>query len=203
MLRTSFDVGDFVVDERDDWRAALDHDSGAFARLFDRHRDAVFRQALRLMSQPADAEEVASAAFFELWRKQASVVLVNGSVRPWLLATTANLARNSHRTRLRREAFLRRLMTYESHDTGNDAFERIDDDVFRQDLVTALKKLTPRDVALVTMTALDGYRVNEVAALLGLTEGNARVRLHRAHGRLRHLLTPAGEDRSDAQEVAR
>lgn len=155
-----------------------------------------------MMSQPADAEEVASAAFFELWRKQGSVVLVAGSVRPWLLVTTANLARNSHRTRLRQEAFLRRL-TDESNEVGRDAFERIDDDVVRQDLVTALRKLKPQDVALVTMTALDGYRVREIAGLLGLTEGNARVRLHRAHARLRGLLAATRDDRTGTREVAR
>lgn len=152
------------------------------------------------MPQPADAEEVASAAFFELWRRRESVVLVDGSVRPWLLATTANLARNSHRTRLRREAFLRSL-TFEDHDRSSRAFERIDDDVLRRDLVRALARLSARDVALVTMTALDGYRVTEVAGLLGITDGAARVRLHRAHVRLRGLLQPAGD--TDQQEVAR
>lgn len=191
-----------MADEQADWRAALEHDSVAFARVFDRHRDAVFRQALRLTAQPADAEEVASAAFFELWRKQSSVVLVDGSVRPWLLATCVHLARNSHRVRLRREAFLRRL-SGERHDEARDAFARIDDDVLRQDLVRALRKLAPRDAALVTLTALDGYRVSEIAGLLGLTEGNARVRLHRAHTRLRGLLIAAGGDHLNAQEVAR
>jgi RNA polymerase sigma factor (sigma-70 family) len=195
-------VSDLAPDEQADWRAALGSDPAAFARLFDRHRDAVFRQALRMVVQPADAEEVAASAFFELWRKQSSVVLVDGSVRPWLLVTTANLARNSHRTRVRREAFLRRLR-YEPDDAGHDAFERIDDDLVRQDLVKALKRLTPQDAALVTMTALDGYRVREVAGLLGLTEGNARVRLHRAHTRLRDLLAPVDENHCDSQEVTR
>jgi RNA polymerase sigma factor (sigma-70 family) len=195
-------VNEFVADEQAEWRAVLGHEPGAFARLFDRHRDAIFRQALRLMAQPADADEVASAAFFELWRKQGAVVLVDGSVRPWLLATTANLARNSHRTRLRHEAFLRRL-TDQPGDSGPDAFERIDDHLVRQDLVKALRKLKPQDVALVTMTALDGYRVGEIAGLLGLTEGNARVRLHRAHARLRGLLTATEEDHADSREVAR
>lgn len=96
-----------ATDEQADWRAAQDHDSAAFSRLFDRHRDVVFRQALRLVSQRAVAEEVASAAFFELWRSRDAVVLVDGSVRPWLLATAANLARIGHRTRVRRESFLR------------------------------------------------------------------------------------------------
>ena len=196
-------VSDPEPDEQAEWQAALAHDPDAFAQLFDLHRDAVFRQALRLMPQPADAEEVASAAFFELWRKKASVELVDGSVRPWLLATASNLARNSHRVRVRREVFLRRLSREHHDDAGHRAFDRIDDDVRRQDLAAALKQLAPQDVALVTMTALEGYRVGEVAGLLGLTDGAARVRLSRAHARLRGLLAPTAERPTDPQEVAR
>ncbi|MGT2425088.1 RNA polymerase sigma factor [Amnibacterium kyonggiense] len=190
------------TDEQADWAAALGCDPGAFARIFDRHRDAVFRQALRLLELPADAEEVASAAFFELWRKRDRVVPVAGSVRPWLLVTTANLARNSHRVRVRREQFLRRLTDEHRPDGGADAFERVDDGVLRQELAAGLRQLKPQDVALVTMTALDGYSVREVAQLLGLTDGAARVRLSRANARLRGLLPEHARTRIDHQEVA-
>lgn len=192
-----------MADEQADWRASQAHDADAFARIFDRHRDAVFRQALRVMRQPADAEEVASAAFFELWRKRASVQLVGGSVRPWLLVTAMNLARNSHRSRLRHEVFLRRLEREWRDDSGLDAFARIDDAVDREDLIAALKRLSPQDAALVTMTALDGYRASEIAGLLGISAGTARVRLSRALARLRGLLTPVAEAHTGSQEVAR
>lgn len=194
---------DFETDEQADWSAALAGDPPAFARVFDRHRDVVFRQALRLLAQPADAEEVASAAFFELWRKREAVAVVAGSVRPWLLVTTANLARNSHRTRLRRERFLRRLVVEHRPDTGTELFDQVDAGVQRQELVAALRHLKPDDVALVTMTALDGYPVREVAALLGLTDGAARVRLSRAHAKLRGLLPSETRSRIDPKEVVR
>lgn len=192
-----------VPDEQADWRAAQAHDPDAFARVFDRHRDAVFRQALRVMRHPADAEEVASAAFFELWRKRASVPVVGGSVRPWLLVTTVNLARNSHRARVRRERFLQRLEREWRDDAGLDAFARIDDGVAREDLIAALKRLSPQDVALVTMTALDGYRPSEIAGLLGISAGAARVRLSRALARLRGLLAPPAGAQTNAEEVTR
>lgn len=194
---------DVETDEQADWAAALGHDPGAFARVFDRHRDAVFRQALRVLEHPADAEEAASAAFFELWRKRDRVRLVGGSVRPWLLVTAANLARNSQRTRVRREQFLRRLADGHRAEEGDAAFERIDEGVLRHELVEGLRALKPQDVALVTMTALDGYSVREVAELLGLTDGAARVRLSRAHARLRGLLEDRAGRRNDSQEVTR
>ena len=184
------------------WAAALAQDGPAFGRLFDLHRDAVLRQALRLLSSPADAEEVAASAFFELWRKRESVSLVNGSLLPWLLVTTANLSRNSSRSLMRRERLLRRAPR-DHDDAEARAFARIDDDLPRSELVVALRRLPRRDAALVTMAALEGYRVAEIAQLLGLTENAARVRLHRAHKRLRGLLAPPDGSWAETQEVAR
>ena len=108
-------------------------------------------------------------------------------MRPWLLVTATNIARNRRRASLQHEAALRRIRP--DHDTANAAaFERVDHGLVRAQLVAALARLKPQDAALVTMTALDGYRTGEVAGLLGITEGAARVRLHRAHTRLRDLL---------------
>jgi RNA polymerase sigma factor (sigma-70 family) len=193
-------VKDGAADERELWSDSLAQDGAAFGRLFDLHRDAVFRQALRLVAVPADAEEVAASAFFELWRRRDSVRLVDGSVLPWLLVTTANLSRNSHRALVRREVLVRRTPR-DRDDRDALAFARIDDDLPRSDLVAALRRLSERDAALVTMTALDGYRVAEIADLLGLTENAARVRLHRAHKRLRGLLADPAGTRIDPQEV--
>jgi RNA polymerase sigma factor (sigma-70 family) len=195
-------VKDPSADEDVLWAAALVQDGPAFGRLFDLHRDAVLRQALRLVSSPADAEEVAASAFFELWRKRESVRLVNGSLLPWLLVTAANLSRNSSRSLMRRERLLRRAPR-DHDDAEARAFARIDDDLPRSELVLALRRLPQRDAALVTMAALEGYRVAEIAQLLGLTENAARVRLHRAHKKLRGLLAPPDGSRAETQEVAR
>ena len=59
------------------------------------------RQAVRLLESWPDAEDVSASAFLELFRRRDDVRIVNGSVLPWLLVTTANLARNATRARRR------------------------------------------------------------------------------------------------------
>ena len=171
------------------WSHARAGDAAAFARLFDSHRDAVYRQALRLLRRVEDAEDVASAAFFELWRRRDAVVLVDGSVRPWLLVTTANLARNAHRSVRRYEALLRRA---EDESTAGQAPAQLvgarGEPLDRLVLVEALSGLRRIDAALITLTVLDGYRVQEVAALVGLSDGAARARLLRARRKLQAVL---------------
>jgi DNA-directed RNA polymerase specialized sigma24 family protein len=96
-------------DEAQLWSLARGGDALAFAAIFDLHRDRVFRQAVRLLDSGPDAEDVSASAFLELFRRRDDVRIVNGSVLPWLLVTTANLARNSTRARRRYRDFLARL----------------------------------------------------------------------------------------------
>ena len=91
------------------WAAVLESDGNAFAAVFDLHRDRVYHHALRMTTSVHDAEDVAAAAFFELWRRRRSVHLVNDSVLPWLLVTTTNLARNLTRGLRRYRALLATL----------------------------------------------------------------------------------------------
>ena len=67
-------------DETAMWERARGGDGVAFASLFTRHQDRVYRRALTLVSQVSNAEDVTATAFFELWRRRNSVRLVEGSI---------------------------------------------------------------------------------------------------------------------------
>lgn len=55
-------------DDADLWARSLRGDGRAFAGLFDRHRDRVFRSVLRLVVTTHEAEDVVATTFLELWR---------------------------------------------------------------------------------------------------------------------------------------
>ncbi len=174
-----------IADETALWSRARSGDGRAFAALFDAHRDRAFRHALRLVASAHDAEDVVAAAFFELWRKRDTVPIVDGSVLPWLLVTTTNLARNSGRGLRRYTAAIGRLPRSEDlADPAETAAERI----AREQLLSAVRSLGEPDAALVLLTALEGFSVAEAGAAVGLSPGTARVRLHRARKRLRARL---------------
>ncbi|MEO7374065.1 MAG: RNA polymerase sigma factor [Terrimesophilobacter sp.] len=175
-------------DEAEFWLRARRDDGAAFAALFDLHQARVYRRALGLLGNVHDAEDVAAAAFFELWRKRRSVLLVSGSVLPWLLVTTVNLSRNA----LRRTGRYRRLL----HDLASDesAFDPdVDESEVHQRLATSLRRLSPVDGALFVLTVLEDVPITQAAEAVGLNASTARVRLHRARARLRdelHDLNP-------------
>ena len=170
------------------WARSLDGDAEAFGALFDLHRDRVFGQAARLLEGRHEAEDVAASAFLELWRRRGDVRLVGGSVLPWLLVTTSNLARNSVRARRRYRSFLARLPREErAPDAGSVA---VDGSVLGIDpgLRSALRSLPEQDLHLLTLVVFEDLSLAEAAAVLHITESAAKTRLHRVRHRLRSQL---------------
>lgn len=159
--------------------------SEAFAWIFDLHRDRVYRYALRLLGNVHDAEDVTAGAFFELWRRRDAVAVVDGSVLPWLLVTTSNLSRNAARSLRRYRALLRSLPRSEpSSGAGEVAEERMEASSGERQVREALRSLSGSDAALIAMTAFEGFSPREAATALGISEGAARTRLHRARARI-------------------
>lgn len=166
------------------WQQSLAGDSDAFGELFDRHRERVFGHACRLAATRHDAEDVLAAAFLELWRLRRRVRLVDGSVLPWLLATTTNVGLNAARSRRRYQRLLERLPRVgEQQDIAESALgaePRVRD---------AMRSLRSVDAQLLALVALEGYSVGEAAACLALSTEAARARLHRARRHLREQLS--------------
>ncbi|TFD26188.1 RNA polymerase sigma factor [Cryobacterium lyxosi] len=181
-----------VVSEVEVWTRACANDGRAFTSLFDRHRDRVFRHVLRLVDNAHDAEEVTSASFFELWRRRASVILVSDSVLPWLLVTADNIARNVSRGTRRYRALFDSLPRADATaDAEQIAVAHIEEGESVGYMKAAMKMLKPADASLVVLVVLEDYAVTEAATLLGLSDGAARTRLHRAKGKIREQLTEA------------
>jgi RNA polymerase sigma factor (sigma-70 family) len=120
-----------------------------------------------------------------LWRRRDKVRLVQGSTLPWLLVTATNVSLNSRRTLRRYRELLDRLPRGAEVD---ESFWRDLEADENDELFEAMKQLNPTDASLLVLTAVDGVPVNEVARLLGLSDGAARVRLHRVRQRLREQL---------------
>ncbi|WDH79296.1 RNA polymerase sigma factor [Microbacterium esteraromaticum] len=176
-------------------------DEPAYRLLHDRHQATVFRAALVLMRTTWDAEEVAATAFFELWRKRDKVRVVDGSVLPWLLATTSYVAKNSLRARRRYQRLLNRIPHDEDvSDHADNVARAMDTLEISAQIQQALLELNQREAGIVMLCIVRELPTSEAAVVLGIPEGTVKSRLSRVKARLRgrldHLAPTASEMRA-------
>jgi RNA polymerase sigma-70 factor (ECF subfamily) len=170
------------------WHQSLLGQGEAFGALYDRHRERVFRHAYRLCGNHHDAEDIMAASFLELWRRRKQVRVVEGSILPWLLVTTTNVARNSARAALRYQRLLNALPRAEDLSDPTADFYGSYQDALDQDLVRALATLTAEDLHLITLVVFEEHTIVAAAAVLNLNPAAAKSRIHRARQRLRAAL---------------
>ena len=156
-------------------------DPEAFAWLYDKYAGLLFRIGYSLLGDPSEAEDLVHDVFLGLPRALMTFE-GRGSFEGWLkrVATRTGLMKlrqaRSRNTRLQRWGWtLPRFAWPPDADTTLD-------------LDSALGALTPALRAAFVLREVQGYSYEEVADLLGISGGAARVRVLRARRVLCALL---------------
>ena len=173
--------GQFTDAERDLVARLRAKDPEAFAWLYDQYAGLLFRIGYSLLGDTAEAEDLVHDVFLGLPRALTTFE-GRGSFEGWLkrVATRTGLMKlrqtRSRTTRMERRGWtLRRVTRPRDADTALD-------------LESALGELTPALRAAFVLREVQGYSYDEVADLLGISRGAARVRVLRARRALSTLL---------------
>ncbi len=168
-------------------------DEKAFARLYDATSARVYGLAVRVVRDPAQAQEVTQEAYLETWRTASRYDPAKGSAISWLMTIVHRKAVDRVRSA---EASSRRDTTY--HDANrtidHDATADAADASFEARRVrTALMGLTAVQREALTLAYYGGYTHTEVATMLDLPVGTAKTRIRDGLIRLRDALGVGGE----------
>lgn len=179
-------------------------DQMAFFEIVDRYQTRVYSIIHRLLRDRSDAEDVAqevfSSAFFAIGRYRHSACIMT-----WLYRITVNKCYEH----LRRKRA--RPLTYEAEFTEEsqrllacrNAVPPAEAETLDRDLaVKLLANLGPRDRALLLMKEVEGYSLEELAAMEGVTEAALRIRLFRARKKLLKAARSMGGRREPARAAA-
>lgn len=169
-------------------------DSGALERLYRAHLDDVLAYLSRRCTDPHDVADLVAETFLVAIdsagrydpRRGRPVAWLIGIARHVFLRHVRDVA-TARRAAVRIEG--RRLLDEEDVATLED---RIDAERLAQRVLGNLSALTTRERELVELVDLAGLTPAEAAATLHIPAGVARVRLHRAHTRLKKLGNPDG-----------
>lgn len=143
--------------------------------------------------QPDAADDLLAETWLQAYASRKTFDPTKGSARGWLFV----IARNVLFTYLRRSSAEARISppidTLELSDDWVLVDERLAADAVSGRLRAALKALAPPEREMLALVAWDQLTPSEAAEVLGIPQGTARSRLHRAKARMRdHLLIHAG-----------
>ncbi|WP_344959070.1 RNA polymerase sigma factor [Actinomadura miaoliensis] len=164
-------------------------DPEAFRELFDEHARSVYNHAFRLMGDWSAAEDAVSLTFLEAWRLRDRVDPDGGSLRPWLLGITSNIARNLRRAARRHDGALARMPRGQAvPDFADELTSRIDDRARLARVRAALAALRAPEREVLALCVWAGLDYAEAAEALGVPVGTVRSRLSRARRKLGRLV---------------
>jgi RNA polymerase sigma-70 factor (ECF subfamily) len=170
-----------VIDaiELDLIRDARAGDAEAFDALIGPLLQPGYSLALGMLHDREAAQDAVQEASLKAWRKL-SQLRAGSEIRPWFLAIVANQCR----TTLRGSWW--RVLKVPIFAEREDPAAGLDAEAWR--LRQLLRRLPPRDLALIVLYFYCDLPMAEVAASSGLTLEAAKSRLYRAVRRLRPLL---------------
>ena len=157
-------------------------------RLYDAVSSRVHGLAVRVVRDPAQAEEVTQEAFLEIWRTASRYDPDRGSAVSWLLTITHRKAVDRVRSA---EASSRRESTYHHQNQTVDAdttAEAATASLEARRVRTALEALTEVQREAIELAYFGGYSHTEVATLLDLPVGTAKTRIRDGLIRLRDTI---------------
>jgi RNA polymerase sigma-70 factor (ECF subfamily) len=145
-----------------------------FAELYERHYEAVFRAALRVTGNPADAEDVLQTVFLRILARGGDL----GAAPP--AAYFRRAAVNASVDLLRRRA-VHAESVYD--DRAPHAAVR-PPSLLKERLRRAIATLDSEDATLFLLRHVEGLSIEELAVMFELEKNNVAVRLHRIRQRL-------------------
>ena len=174
------------------WRgyvaAAAGGDSRALASLYDETSSLVYGIALRVLRNEADAEEVTSDVYSQVWRNASTFDGSRGSVNAWLtmLARSRSIDRLRSRARARREETLDTIANVpaggETPETASWLGQQ------RSRVREALKSLSPEQREAIELAYFSGLTQSELAERLQQPLGTVKTRIRLGMIKLRERL---------------
>jgi RNA polymerase sigma-70 factor, ECF subfamily len=180
------------VTEADAIRLAQGGDAAAFELLYQLHGRRVYALCLRMVNNPADAEDLMQEAFLQLFRKIATF-RGESAFSTWLHRMTVNVVLMRLRKKSLPVASLEET-TEPDEETGGPRKDigaldlRLSGAVDRVNLERSVEKLPPGYRTVFVLHDVQGYEHNEIARIMGCSVGNSKSQLHKARTRLRDLL---------------
>jgi RNA polymerase sigma-70 factor (ECF subfamily) len=161
-------------------------DDDALAQLYDRYARPAYGLALRILRDPALAQDAVQDAFLAVWRTAAAFDPERGRAQTWLLTLVHRRTVDVVRREQRRRADPLPEQLPEPVEGGTD--DAADLRERRRRVQAALARLADDQRQALELAYYGGLSQSELAERLGVPLGTVKSRMYVALARLRELL---------------
>ena len=179
--RSSSTEGEAVGDDASDVAAAAAGDVRAFERVYRRHIARIHSTAVRMLGAE-EADDATQDVFVRAWQRLGQF-RGDSAFGTWLFRLGVNVMlsrREVVATRQRRHVDDAELIdTLSAHDASPE---------LGLDFEAAMQRLPPGMRQIFVLHDIEGYKHDEIAAMLGIAQGTSKSQLHRVRMVLRKYL---------------
>ncbi len=166
-------------------------DADALAALYDRYGSRLMGLALRIVTEPSEAEEVLQDVFLHVWRGAASYDAARGPVLAWLLVLTRSRAIDRIRSRRAGgRAGLRALEDVPEPSADVDVEAGSGSREWEALCRAAIAELPPDQHRALELAYFEGLTQQEIAERTGTPLGTVKTRMRLGLLKLRERLQP-------------
>ena len=162
----------------------LNNDVSAYTILVDKHKNMAFTVAYRIVRNREDAEEIAQDAFVKVYQSLKSFKK-ESKFSTWLYRIIYNTAISKTRKKQLETTNLDyNVVENFSTDEIKEDVNRLDNDEQKKIIYKILQHLNPEDSTLINMFYFKKYSTEEISDIMGLSQANVKVKLHRIRKKL-------------------
>lgn len=151
-------------------------------------KDKLYRLALRMLTEPADAQDAVQEVLLKIWRRGAALRGID-NVEAWALRVTRNYCLDCLRSRYRK------IQPLEPHqlnaDAGPSAQERMEQGELVRQLQALIQGLPEKQKLVLQLRDMEEMTYQEIGEILDMPLGQVKTNLFRARQKMRQLLLVA------------
>ena len=163
-------------------------DMAAFEELYRAHASRLYSLALRMTGSEQDAEDLLQEAFLQAHRKLGGF-RGESTLGTWLYRLTVNQCLDFLRGRHARMARSTGLFDESGPSEPVQEAPVVPAAISRMDLERSIARLPDGCRAAFVLHDVEGFAHQEVASMLGVSEGTSKSQVHKARAKLRAMLS--------------
>ena len=162
-------------------------DADAFEELYRQHARRLYSLAVRMIGSAEDAEDLLQEVFLQAHRKLPGF-RGESTLGTWLYRLTMNHCLDHLRGRQAKMSRATGSLADENATEPTAPEPLVPAAISRMDLERAIEALPPGAKAAFLLHDVEGFEHQEIAAILGISEGTSKSQVHKARLKLRVLL---------------